>query len=112
MGSSNVLIGKFQKEMNVIKALIKANDYIFLVCGFDYDGNPHLCDFGTQQDTLKQLLEDAPKALISTIECYFEINNLESNKPYALKIYVEDSELVIEYFSGLNQMLPTLGKVS
>ena len=39
MGSSNVLIGKFQKEMNVIKALIKANDYIFLVCGFDYDGN-------------------------------------------------------------------------
>ena len=112
MGSSNVLIGKFQKEMNVIKALIKANDYIFLVCGFDQNGNPHICDFGIQKDILQKLMGDPLRCLIATIEAFFEINKLERNKPYALKFYVADGELVIEYFSGLAEMLPTLGKVS
>lgn len=112
MGSSNVLEAKFKKEMNVIKGLIKANDYMFLVCGFDQNGNPHLCDFGTQKSTLNQLMGEPTRALVSTLECYFQMNNLEKNKPYALKLYVESGELVIEYFSGLAEMLPMLGKVS
>ncbi len=112
MGSSNVLEAKFKKEMSVIKALLKANDYVFLVCGFDQNGNPHLCDFGTQKQVFQKLTGEPLNALVFTLECYFEINKLEKNKPYALKIYVENGELAIEYFGGLTEMLPSLGKVS
>lgn len=112
MGSSNVLEAKIKKEMNVIKALIKANDYVFLVCGFDQNGNPHLADFGTQKEIFNKLTGEPLNALVFTLEFYFEVNDLKKNKPYALKLYVESGELVIEYFGGLNEMLPTLGKVS
>ncbi len=112
MGNSNVLEAKLKKEMNVIKALIKANDFVFLVCGFDQDGNPHLADFGTQKEIFNKLTGEPLNALVFTLECYFQMNDLKENKPYALKLYVENGELVIEYFGGLEEMLPTLGKVS
>jgi len=112
MGSSNVLLAKIKKEVSVIKALIKANDYVYLVCGFDQNGNPHIADFGTQKEIFNKLTGEPLDALVFTLDCYFEMNDLEQNKPYALKLYVESGELVIEYFGGLQEMLPTLGKVS
>jgi len=76
MGSSNVLLAKIKKEVSVIKALIKANDYVYLVCGFDQNGNPHIADFGTQKEIFNKLTGEPLDALVFTLDCYFEMNDL------------------------------------
>lgn len=112
MGSSNVSAVQLEKDLNAIKALIKQNGYVFLVCGFDQSDTPHICDFGIPDQLISKLMTVYVRAFIATLHCYFQLNNLKKNKPYALKLYVEDGQLAIEYFERLEEILPTLGKAS
>lgn len=97
---------QIDRDLDKIMALIKPSEYVFLVCGLDENNNPHICDFGTQRLILTKLVGETLESLTYAIISYFEINKLQRNKPYALKLYVENGRLVIEYFESLNAMLP------
>lgn len=99
-------IEKLRKDLSKITDIIRGHGHIFLACGIDKNGNIHIADFGLPQEAFKKLVGENLKTLNRVLIYYFDVNQLEKSKSYALKLYVENNETAIEYFASLEDILP------
>tara|TARA_B110001454_G_scaffold181094_1_gene174949 strand:+ start:2139 stop:2474 length:336 start_codon:yes stop_codon:yes gene_type:complete len=99
---------RIQSDLNAITRMVEKHECLFVACGFDKADNLHLSDIGMPKEVHQEVLAEYLETLCRVIRYYFDLNNLEKSKAYALKFYAEADELFIEYFTSLEEILPTL----